>query len=109
SHRRLADGARARAAPRAAERAERTGDVADRAAIEALLRGSDLFRLQDVELDDVLRRLELAHAEVLPRGLRITEVVRQLEFLEQRPEVRALEHLEIRGRQFELAEIGDVV
>jgi hypothetical protein len=105
----LADCARARPAPGAAEGAERAGDVAERMAVEALLGRSDLLRLEDVELDDVLRRLELAHAEELARRLRIAQVVRQLEFLEQRPEVRALEHLEIRRGELELAEIGDVV
>ena len=69
--------------------------VADRAAIEPLLRGRDLLGLQDVELDDVLRGLELAHAEHLARRLRIAEVVGKLELLEDRPEIRAFEHLEV--------------
>src|SRR6185503_21028649 len=91
---RMTDRARARAAKRPAERAERAGDVADCAAVETLLCGGDLLGLQDVELDDVLRRLELAHAEELARGLRIAEVVGELELVQQRPEVRALEHRE---------------
>ena len=107
--RRAADRARARTAERAGECAQQAGHLAERAAVEALLRLRDLLGLQDVELHDVLRRLELAHAEELARRLRIAEVVGERELIEQPAQIRALQHLEVRRRELELAEVGDVV
>ncbi len=92
-----------------APRAQQSRHLADRAAVESRLRGGDLLGLQDVELHDVLGRLELAHAEELARGLRVAEVVGERELVEQRPEIRALEHLEVGGGHLDLAEVGDVV
>src|SRR6478752_6378923 len=63
--RRLADCARLRAAAGAAEGAEDPGDLAERTAVESLLRGRNLLGLQDVEFHDVLGGLELAHAQDL--------------------------------------------
>jgi hypothetical protein len=96
-------------AARAAEHAKEAGHVAERATVEALLGGGDLLGLQDVELDDVLRALELAHAQELARGLRIAQVVGERELVEERAEIRALEHLEVGVGKLDLAEVGDVV
>jgi hypothetical protein len=60
------DRSRLRRAARAAEHAEEPCHVAECAAVEALLRRGDLLGLENVELHDVLRALELAH----PRNLR---------------------------------------
>ena len=49
-------------AARTAERAQQARHLAERAAVESLLRRGDLLGLQDVELHDVLGALELAHA-----------------------------------------------
>ena len=43
------------------------------------------------------------------RAWSVAQVVRELEFLHERAQVRTLEHLEIRARQLELAEVGNVV
>jgi hypothetical protein len=83
--------------------------LSDGASIESRLGGGDLLGLQDVELHDVLRRLELAHAQELPGRLRIAEVVRERELVEQRSEIGALQHLEVGGGELHFAEIGDVV
>ena len=53
--------------------------------------------------------LELAHAQELARGVGVAEVVRERELVQQRPEVRALEHLEIGVGQLDLGEVRDVV
>src|SRR5204863_102654 len=106
--RRAANGAGARAAQRAAVGAEQSRHVAERRTVEALLRRGDLLRLQDIELDDVLRALQFAHAQKLTCGVGIAQVVRKGEFVQHRAKIRALEDLKIRGRQFDFAEIGDI-
>ena len=78
-------------------------------AVEPLLRGRDLLGLEDVELHDVLGGAQLAHAEVAARLVRVAEVVGEGELVQQRPEVGALEHLEVRLRELDLGEVGDVV
>ena len=107
---RAADRARLRAAARAAEHAEQARHLAERAAVEARLRGGDLLGLQDVELDDVLGGLELAHLQELARGIAGRPGCRRASnSFSSGAEVRALEHLEVGGRQLDLAEVGDVV
>jgi hypothetical protein len=48
---------------------------------KALLVFGDLLGLEDVELDDPLRGLELAHLHGLARLLHVTQVVGQRDFL----------------------------
>ena len=97
------------AADRSTLPAQDADHAADGAAVEAFLRCGDLLGFQNVEFDHPLGGLELAAAEHLARLIRVAQVVGQREFVEQRAEIGALEHLEVRLGQFDLREVGDVV
>jgi hypothetical protein len=103
---RAADDVRDRAALAADEDA---GQLTDGAAVEALLGLGHGFRLEDVELDHPLRRLELAALEDFGGFLGIAHAVSELDFLEQRSQVGAFQHPEVGAGQFQFGEIGDVV
>src|SRR6185503_4980534 len=93
----------------ASSAAQDAEQVAHRPAVEALLHLRDLLCLEDVELDDPLRGLELADLHRLARLVRIAEVVGERDLVHQWPEVAALQHTEIGLRKLELGIVGDVV
>src|SRR5271169_6283867 len=89
----------------AAEHAQQPRHLTERSAVESGLGGGDLFGLQNVEFHDVFGGLELPHPQEFARLVRVPEVVRQLEFIEQRPQVRAFQDREVGAAQFDFAEV----